>query len=265
MSKKWSSYKEAQLMTENWRKFLSEDPHPQEATEAVNNLIKNYTELLAEGTITKEQLSEDIKDDIRGLIKRYGKKAAMAALAGTIGIGALSGAPAEPTRWDAMADTKTSEPASPEVADTAAAAVKVVEITPLKRGMRDGKDVRSHSTNDRGQKTAEFPFGGLGTEKLDKIYDQGQQGVPHPGNSVTEWQNFLVSQGLLQPKTADGDFGPATHRATVAYQQSKDLEPSGEVADDDLLRAASEDAEGIKFVMGDYLVDISAQAAWLDR
>ena len=30
MSKKWSSYKEAQLMTENWRKFVSEDAAPLE-------------------------------------------------------------------------------------------------------------------------------------------------------------------------------------------------------------------------------------------
>lgn len=44
--------------------------------------------------------------------------------------------------------------------------------------------------------------------------------------AVIDWQYFLIGQGLLEG-SADGDFGPKTHAATVAFQRAHGLQPDG--------------------------------------
>jgi peptidoglycan hydrolase-like protein with peptidoglycan-binding domain len=48
------------------------------------------------------------------------------------------------------------------------------------------------------------------------------------GEAVEKWQYFLLGQGLLAGK-ADGDFGPKTYNATIAFQQAHQLNPDGVV------------------------------------
>lgn len=54
-----------------------------------------------------------------------------------------------------------------------------------------------------------------------RVLKQGMSGA-----DVTKWQVFLKSQGF-DPGTVDGDFGPATHKATVDYQKSRGLVADG--------------------------------------
>jgi peptidoglycan hydrolase-like protein with peptidoglycan-binding domain len=48
------------------------------------------------------------------------------------------------------------------------------------------------------------------------------------GADVRRWQLFLIGQGL-QPGPTDGDFGPATHKATMEFQARYRLAPDGVV------------------------------------
>jgi peptidoglycan hydrolase-like protein with peptidoglycan-binding domain len=54
--------------------------------------------------------------------------------------------------------------------------------------------------------------------------------TPHMrGSDVTDWQNFLITKGLLASGTADGDFGKDTSAATRGYQTSAGLGADGVV------------------------------------
>ncbi|QHV94735.1 M15 family metallopeptidase [Spirosoma endbachense] len=58
-----------------------------------------------------------------------------------------------------------------------------------------------------------------------QVLKQGSNGA-----DVKKWQFFLIGQGFEIGK-ADGDFGPRTHEATVAFQQQHGLLPDGVVGD----------------------------------
>lgn len=49
------------------------------------------------------------------------------------------------------------------------------------------------------------------------------------GAAVSQWQEFLVQQALLQPGSVDGEFGPVTRSATIAFQTQHRLVPDGVV------------------------------------
>ena len=57
------------------------------------------------------------------------------------------------------------------------------------------------------------------TQPLLKLGDEG--------DPVTRWQRKLNRSGRTAKIVADGDFGPATHSATVKFQKSVDLGPAG--------------------------------------
>lgn len=46
------------------------------------------------------------------------------------------------------------------------------------------------------------------------------------GSEVRKWQSFLIEQDF-KPGGVDGDFGPKTHKATIAFQKEHGLEPDG--------------------------------------
>lgn len=48
------------------------------------------------------------------------------------------------------------------------------------------------------------------------------------GPAVTNWQDFLIGRNLLS-EPADGDFGPDTLAATIAFQKEQGLHPDGVV------------------------------------
>jgi len=127
MSEKWSSYEEAQLITENWRKFLMEGEQVHQAEGEIEALIERYRGMLHEGKISEAQLQEGIKDELHSLLKRYGKKAMMIALASTIGLGALTGA------GPAYADAAPMDDAPVQV-DQAESTATTVDVTVPMRG-----------------------------------------------------------------------------------------------------------------------------------
>lgn len=47
------------------------------------------------------------------------------------------------------------------------------------------------------------------------------------GPAVVAWQQFLLSQGYSSVGTADGNFGPKTSAATIAFQQSAGISADG--------------------------------------
>jgi predicted chitinase len=53
-----------------------------------------------------------------------------------------------------------------------------------------------------------------------------RQGMTGP--EVQQWQEFLIREGFLHA-VANGNFGPQTHAATVAFQRAKGLTPDGVV------------------------------------
>lgn len=57
-----------------------------------------------------------------------------------------------------------------------------------------------------------------------KLIKQGAK-----GEAVERWQYFLIGQGFEVRGGADGDFGAATHAATVLFQQRHGLQPDGVV------------------------------------
>ena len=128
MSEKWSSYKEAQLTTENWRKFLIEGKQVHQAEGEIEALVERYRGMLHEGKISEAQLQEGIKDEIHSLLKRYGKKAMMLALAGTIGLGALTGA------GTAYADEAPMDDVPVQQVDQSASTATTLDVTVPMRG-----------------------------------------------------------------------------------------------------------------------------------
>lgn len=55
------------------------------------------------------------------------------------------------------------------------------------------------------------------------------------GAEVGAWQEFLVSQGFAL--TVDNDFGPATEKATIAFQTASGLRPDALVGDATVVQA----------------------------
>tara|TARA_Y100000310_G_scaffold71989_1_gene67955 strand:+ start:62 stop:709 length:648 start_codon:yes stop_codon:yes gene_type:complete len=124
---KWSSFKESQLITESWRKFLTEGDQVLQAEGEIEALVERYRGMLHEGKISEAQLQEGIKDELQQLLNRYGKKAMMLALAGTIGLGALTGGPAA----SYAADAPTEEPIATQQATAEASSMDVEEAAGL--------------------------------------------------------------------------------------------------------------------------------------
>ncbi len=63
-----------------------------------------------------------------------------------------------------------------------------------------------------------------GKDEQDGVLRQGSVGP-----AVTAWQTFLLAQGYSEVGEADGRFGPATRRATSAFQKSHGLAADGVV------------------------------------
>ncbi len=78
---------------ENWRKFGEATRLEQE----VQVLLENYGITSRTGSLTPDMLEEGLKDEIRALARKYGKKAVALAVAGALGFaaGAATG-PDEP-------------------------------------------------------------------------------------------------------------------------------------------------------------------------
>jgi hypothetical protein len=80
------------IILENWNEFINEANKESEAQRAVNNLKlepKQAEAALAMLQGEKSQLEEGVMDSINSLVKRYGKRAIMAALAASLSAGAV--------------------------------------------------------------------------------------------------------------------------------------------------------------------------------
>ncbi|MGC4064845.1 MAG: peptidoglycan-binding protein [Polyangiaceae bacterium] len=60
--------------------------------------------------------------------------------------------------------------------------------------------------------------------------DQSMLHWGHKGTDVAKWQAFLVAQGFREVGNVDGEFGPKTNRATMAFQAAHSLEETGVVS-----------------------------------
>jgi len=80
---------------ENWRQFTNEATIAQE----VQQLLEEHSVTAKDGSVSPDMLEEGLKDEIRALARKYGKKAVALAVAGALGFaaGAATG-PDEPER-----------------------------------------------------------------------------------------------------------------------------------------------------------------------
>jgi hypothetical protein len=106
----YSSFKNHQLITENFRKYLAEHEAPSgplsEAAQmdlAVSTFLESYQQLMSESTLTEEELAEGFKelkadlakvvdlDALKMLAQKYGKKALLLAVVAAAGFAAGGG------------------------------------------------------------------------------------------------------------------------------------------------------------------------------
>jgi len=110
MTDKYSSFKEQQVLVENWRKYLVEKrdaPEPfgesAQIESLVDTFLEGYQHLMSEGSLTEEELTEGFKelkadlaqvvdiDALKMLAQKYGKKALLLAVVAAAGFAAGGG------------------------------------------------------------------------------------------------------------------------------------------------------------------------------
>jgi hypothetical protein len=84
-----------QLIMENWRQFTE----GAQLDRDVQCLLESYGVTPIDGHLSLDLLEEGLKDEIRALARKYGKKAVALAVAGALGFAAgASTGPDEPDR-----------------------------------------------------------------------------------------------------------------------------------------------------------------------
>ena len=69
------------------RQIIKEEFEMVSASVELDAVLKKYRKQLSEGKINEEVLEEALKDDLKLLLKKYGKMALIAAVSGMVGLG----------------------------------------------------------------------------------------------------------------------------------------------------------------------------------